>query len=240
MKSTLEMLLAQNKAWVSERTSEDAEFFLRQVNEHRPQYLWIGCSDARVPANVVTRTSAGEMFVHRNIANLVVPTDNNLLAVLQYAIEVLQVKDVIVCGHQRCGGVLASMGEVALPLVDAWLENIRMVRRLHAAELAAIPDDDARYRRLVELNVVEQVSSLSRLPVVRAAWERGATLRLHGIVYDIADGILRDLGVTRESPTDPWAADPAATADRPLTDPGDRARAVGDLRTEIAAAATGG
>ena len=200
MKSTLNMLLEQNRAWVQERTGEDAEFFSRQVNRHEPHYLWIGCSDARVPANVITRTDAGEMFVHRNIANQVVPTDNNILAVLQYAIEALQVKEIIVCGHERCGGVKAAMGEVPLPLVDAWLENIRTVRRLHADELAAIEDEEARYRRLVELNVVEQVSALSRLPVVRAAWERGATLRLHGVVYDIADGVLRDLGVTRSGP----------------------------------------
>lgn len=243
MKSTLSKLLDQNRAWVGERTGADPEFFRRQVNSHHPQYLWIGCSDARVPANVVTRTDAGEMFVHRNIANQVVPTDNNILAVLQYAIEALQVRDVIVCGHQRCGGVRAAMGEVPLPLVDAWLEGIRMVRRLYADELAAIEDEDARYRRLVELNVVEQVSALSRMPVVRAAWERGATLRLHGVVYDIADGILRDLEVSRETPADPWGAEAlAATAarravtTRPLTDPADRAREVDDLRASIARA----
>ena len=211
MRTNLERLLHQNRNWVAERTSEDADFFTRQVNQHEPHFLWIGCSDARVPANVVTQTNAGEMFVHRNIANLVVPTDNNLLAVLEYALEVLKVQDVIVCGHYRCGGVRAALGEVPLPRVDAWLENIRTVRRLHAAELNAIEDEAARWRRLVELNVAEQVSSLSRLPVVRAVWDRGDLLRLHGIVYDIADGVLRDLGVTRESPTDPWAADASAT-----------------------------
>ena len=195
--ATLGTLLDRNRLWVGERTAADPAFFTRQAARHAPRYLWIGCSDARVPANVITQTDAGEMFVHRNIANLVVPTDHNLLAVLQYAVEVLKVEDVIVCGHEGCGGVKASMGEVAaLPIVDAWLERIRTVARLHAAELDAIADEDARYRRLVALNVAEQVSSLSRLPVVRAAWARGQVLRLHGIVYDIADGVLRDLGVS--------------------------------------------
>ena len=201
--SSLSTLLGRNREWVGERTAADPEFFARQAARHAPRYLWIGCSDARVPANVITQTDAGEMFVHRNIANLVVPTDHNLLAVLQYAVEVLKVEDVIVCGHEGCGGVKASMGEVAaLPIVDAWLERIRTVARLHAAELQAIPSEDARYRRLVALNVAEQVSALSRIPVVRAAWARGQVLRLHGVVYDIADGVLRDLGVSIDGALD--------------------------------------
>jgi carbonic anhydrase len=200
MPSTLSRLLERNREWVAERTADDPEYFARQARKHEPHYLWIGCSDARVPANVVTRTDAGEMFVHRNVANVVVPTDNNLLAVLQFAIEVLHVHDVIVCGHEGCGGVRAAMGETSLSLVEAWLDNVRNVRRLHAAELAAIADEDARYRRLVALNVMEQVATLGRLSVVRSAWARGATLRLHGIVYDIADGVLRDLGVSRSGP----------------------------------------
>ena len=200
MKTTLQRLLDRNKEWVAERTAGDAEFFTRQAMRHEPHYLWIGCSDARVPANVVTQTDAGEMFVHRNIANIVVPTDNNLLAVLQYAIDFLHVQDVIVCGHQGCGGVRAAMGETSLSLVEAWLDNVRNVQRLHAAELDAIADEDVRYRRLVELNVMEQVFTLSRLSVVRSAWARGVTLRLHGILYDIADGVLRDLGVSLDGP----------------------------------------
>ena len=238
MRTNLERLLNQNRNWVAERTGEDADFFTRQVDQHEPHFLWIGCSDARVPANVVTQTNAGEMFVHRNIANLVVPTDNNLLAVLEYALEVLKVRDVIVCGHYRCGGVRASMGEVPLPRVDAWLENIRTVRRLHAAELNAIEDETTRWRRLVELNVAEQVSSLSRLPVVRTVWDRGDVLRLHGIVYDIADGVLRDLGVTRESPTDPWASNATATTSNGTAtvpdSPGAAARPSGPARVAAA------
>ena len=211
-------LLDRNREWVAERVGADRDYFTRQAAKHEPHFLWIGCSDARVPANVVTRTDAGEMFVHRNIANTVVPTDNNLLAVLQYAIEVLKVEDVIVCGHEGCGGVRAAMGQVDnLPLVDAWLDRVRTVARLHADELAAIADEDKRYRRLVSLNVQEQVATLAKIPLVRDAWARGATLRLHGVVYDIADGVLRDLGVTRTGPeaTPPNgvpAAEPALAA----------------------------
>lgn len=194
-------LLERNRLWVAERVGADPDYFTRQAAKHEPHFLWIGCSDARVPANVVTRTDAGEMFVHRNIANVVVPTDNNLLAVAQYAIEVLKVEDVIVCGHEGCGGVRAAMSQLDnLSLVDAWLDRVRTVARLHADELAAIEDEDTRYRRLVALNVREQVATLATLPLVRDAWARGATLRLHGVVYDIADGVLRDLGVSRSGP----------------------------------------
>jgi len=194
-------LLERNRQWVADRVSADPEYFTRQAARHQPHFLWIGCSDARVPANVVTSTDAGQMFVHRNVANVVVPTDNNLLAVAQYAIEVLKVEDVIVCGHEGCGGVRAAMGQIDnLSLVDAWLDRVRMVARLHAEELAAIEDEDRRYRRLVALNVQEQVATLATLPIVRDAWARGATLRLHGVVYDIADGVLHDLGVTRSGP----------------------------------------
>ena len=189
-------ILDRNRTWVSERTAEDPRFFARLAAEHKPQFLFIGCSDARVPANVITQTAAGEMFVHRNIANMVVPTDTNLLAVLQYAIEVLRVKDVIVCGHEGCGGVRAAMGPAAPPLVENWVANIRAVARLHDAELSEVADADRRFARLVELNVVEQVYNLSRTPVVQAAWAAGATLRLHGVVYRLEHGLLRDLGVT--------------------------------------------
>lgn len=210
MQSTLSTLLERNRAWAQERVQEDADFFARQVNRHKPNYLWIGCADARVPANALTQTVGGEMFVHRNIANQVLPTDASLLAVLQYAIEALGVTDVVVCGHEQCGGVKGALGQVPLPDVDAWIEGIRTVRRLHASELDAIADEDARYRRLIELNVVEQVATLGGLPVVRAAWERGAELRLHGVVYDIGSGTLRDLGVTRASAADaPTVADAA-------------------------------
>ena len=188
-------LLERNRDWVSSRKAEDPTFFERLASEHRPQFLWIGCADARVPANVITGTPSGEMFVHRNIANLVVPTDQNLLAVLQYAVEVLGVRDIIVCGHLDCGGVKAAMGPMAPPQVEHWLANIRNVARLHAEELEMIDDPLSRHARLVELNVAEQVYNLSRTPVVRRAWEQGDSLRLHGWVYDIREGLLRDLQV---------------------------------------------
>lgn len=189
-------ILDRNRTWVADRTAEDPHFFARLAAEHKPQFLFIGCSDARVPANVITQTAAGEMFVHRNIANLVVPTDTNLLAVLQYAVEVLRVKDVIVCGHEGCGGVRAALGPAAPPLVENWVANIRAVARLHDEELSEIEDADRRFVRLVELNVREQVYNLSRTPVVQAAWAAGAVLRLHGVVYRLEQGLLRDLGVT--------------------------------------------
>ena len=192
----LTTLLENNKRWVAEQLAQDPQYFDRLKGVHEPHFLWIGCSDARVPANVVTGTMAGEMFVHRNIANLVVPTDTNMLAVLQYAVEVLKVGDIIVCGHEGCGGVKAAMAGVAPALVENWLAGVRTVLRLHDDELAAIPDEEARYARLVQLNVAEQVYNLSRTPVVQQAWARGQTLRLHGWVYALTDGILRDLGVT--------------------------------------------
>jgi carbonic anhydrase len=197
-------LLENNRHWAEERRAADPEFFDRLTREHKPSFLFIGCSDARVPANVITRTEPGEMFVHRNIANLVVPTDTNVLAVLQYAVEVLGVQDVIVCGHVGCGGVKASFTTVPQPHVDAWLANVRTVARLHHGELAAIEDEEARCGRLVELNVAEQVRNLARTPVVRAAWERGVTLRLHAWVYDLREGLLR--------PTIPTIADGAGPA----------------------------
>jgi len=209
-------ILENNRRWVEERTAADPEYFARLAAEHRPQFLFIGCSDARVPANVITQTEAGEMFVHRNIANQVVPTDTNLLAVLQYAVEVLGVHDVIVCGHEGCGGVRAAMGAAAPPLVENWIAGIRAVARFHDAELSAIEDEDRRFARLVELNVVEQVHNLSRTPIVQGAWAAGATLRLHGLVYRLEHGLLRDLGVTLDGPA---AVARAATAERAARDP---------------------
>jgi carbonic anhydrase len=190
-------LLDNNARWVREATAREPEFFRNLAAVHQPRFLWIGCSDARVPANVVTGTSAGEMFVHRNIANQVMPTDPNVLAVLQYAVEALGVQDVIICGHQGCGGVRAALaGSAPLPHVDGWLSNLRMVARLHDEELSRIADVEERTQRLVELNVVEQVYNLSRTPVVQGAWADGRELRLHGWVYRLDDGRLRDLGVT--------------------------------------------
>jgi carbonic anhydrase len=196
-------LLDNNRRWVSETVAREPDFFRNLAAVHSPHFLWIGCSDARVPANVVTGTSAGEMFVHRNIANQVMPTDPNVLAVLQYAVEALGVQDVIVCGHQGCGGVRAALaGSAPPPHVDGWLSNLRMVARLHEEELNDIGDADERVQRLVELNVVEQVYNLGRTPVVQQAWADGRELRLHGWVYRLDDGRLRDLGVTLSGASD--------------------------------------
>lgn len=195
---TVSIFLDRNRTWAAERTRRDPDYFRRQAAQHRPSTLWIGCSDARVPVNVITGTEVGELFVHRNIANQVVATDNNLGAVVQYAVEVLEVKDVIVCGHEQCGGVRAALGGQAPPLVEGWLAHVRTVARLHEEELAAIPDEDGRVRRLVELNVREQVFNLSRMPVIQGAWAAGRELRLHGWAYGLSDGLLRDLGVTVE------------------------------------------
>jgi carbonic anhydrase len=209
-------LLENNRRWVHERLAQDPEFFRRRVAKHEPKYLWIGCSDARVPADMITQTEPGEMFVHRNIANQVVPSDANLLAVLQYAVEVLKVEDVIVCGHEECGGVKAALNGAAPAAVDQWLMHVRNVARLHEEELQAVPEGNARVVRLAELNVREQVYNLSRTPIVQEAWARGQTLRLHGVVYGLAEGILRDIGVSIDgSPVEapaPVAAPPAAAA----------------------------
>lgn len=197
MPRTFESVIQNNHTWVEQKTKDDPEYFSRLAVHHHPQFLFIGCSDARVPANVITQTAAGEMFVHRNVANMVVPTDTNLLAVLQYAVVVLGVSDIIVCGHYGCGGVKAAMSDPgsAPPFVENWLSNIRTVARMRADELALCENDDERYRRLVELNVTEQVFNLSQTLVVRTAWSDGMTLRIHGVVYTLAEGILHDLGV---------------------------------------------
>jgi carbonic anhydrase len=203
MPATYSQILEKNRAWVDRRNREDPTYFENLAVEHKPRFLFIGCSDARVPADLITQTSAGEMFVHRNVANMIVPTDNNLLAVLQYAVDALHVSDIIVCGHYGCGGVKAAMAEGgAPPLVENWLSNIRTVARMHEDELSDILDEHARYQRLVELNVVEQVYNLTRTQVVKSAWAAGKTLRVHGCVYELTKGLLYDLSVTAAGPTD--------------------------------------
>jgi carbonic anhydrase len=194
----IEQLLENNRRWVDQCTADDPAFFQRIASEHKPRYLYIGCSDARVPANVLTQTGPGELFVHRNVANLVVPTDANLLAVLHYAIDVLNVRDVIVCGHEGCGGVKAALQTGAPLMVEHWLTGVRHTARLHRPELDRLPDEAARLRRLVELNVIEQLCNLSRTPQVQAAWRRGAELRLHGLVYGLDSGRLRRLGMAMD------------------------------------------
>ena len=191
-------LIENNRAWVADRLREDKDYFRRLASKHEPHFLWIGCSDARVPANVVTGSESGEMFVHRNIANQVHATDANLAAVVQYAVEALQIHDIMIVGHEDCGGCRAALGPQAPPAVEHWISQVRAIARLHDDELEQIPEPDRRIARLVKLNVIEQVHNLARLPVVQAAWARGAELRLHGWVYDVRDGLLRDLEVTMD------------------------------------------
>ena len=195
MMDHLKRLLDNNRRWVAAMTEADPHFFAKRVDKQEPHFLFIGCSDSRVPAETLTGAQPGEMFVHRNIANQVSLADLNVLSVLEFAIEVLHVEHVIVCGHYECGGVKAAMGTEPLGLVDNWLGNVRHVMRLHRARLGAIDDPQARFRRLVDLNVIEQVYNLSRTPVVQRAWQRAPRLTLHGLVYDLHDGLLHDLAL---------------------------------------------
>lgn len=188
-------LLERNRVWVKERVERDPEYFRRRAARHTPHTLFIGCSDARVPSDRITGSDVGEMFVHRNIANQVVATDNNLQAVVQYAVEVLEVRDIVVCGHEQCGGVNAAIANKAPSHVSGWLAQVRTVARLHEEELSSITDLSALCMRLVELNVREQVNNLSRFHVIQAAWSAGRELNLHGWVYGMTDGLLRDLAV---------------------------------------------
>jgi carbonic anhydrase len=191
-------ILENNKKWVSERNADDPEFFQRMANGQSPKYLFIGCSDSRVPASGITGTGPGEMFVHRNIANLVVHSDMNLLSVLQYAVEVLGVQDILVCGHYGCGGVAAAASNKQYGLIDNWLVNIRDVIRLHETEYLRERDETSRLRRLVELNVIEQVRNLAKTNIIQNAMRGENPPRLHGLVYDIADGVLKDLEIDGE------------------------------------------
>jgi carbonic anhydrase len=183
-------LLDRNSRWAETYKTRDPLYFERIAAVHQPTALFIGCSDARVPANLITDTAVGELFVHRNVANQVLPTDASLSAGLQYAVEVLGVTDVIVCGHHACGGCRAALGPTAPAHVEAWISSLRMLARLHREELDKFADENARGDRLVELNVAEQVAQLSRHPSVRKAWEEGRPLRLHGWVYDPPSGLL--------------------------------------------------
>lgn len=191
-----EELLAGNKKFVEETLDADPEFFERLVNKQNPPVLWIGCSDSRVPANQITHTKPGEIFVHRNIANVIVISDMNMLSVLDYAINILDVKYVIVCGHYGCGGVSAAMSNKEHGLIDNWLGHIKDVYRLHADELDGIEDMAERTDRLMELNVVEGVYNLSKTSIVQKAWQKGAELSLHGWAYSLETGIIKDLNVS--------------------------------------------
>lgn len=196
-------LLENNKNWVAQTTKKEPLYFEDLAKGQNPPVLWIGCADSRVPANEITGTKPGEVFVHRNIANMVVHSDMNMLSVLDYAVNVLEVKHVIVCGHYGCGGVIAAMGNKQFGLIDNWLRHIKDVYRLHRDELDAIEDEKERVDRFVELNVVEQVYDLSKTSIIQNAWEKRDGLPLiHGWVYDIANGILKDLEVTVKSNTE--------------------------------------
>ena len=188
-------LLLSNKAWVKERTSMNPDFFSKKATYQSPEYLWIGCSDSRVPAEEVTGCEPGELFVHRNIANLIVHTDFNLLSVLQYAVEVLQVKHVIVCGHYGCGGIQNAMTNRHLGLINKWLRHIKDVYRFHERELTAIHDEQTKFRRLVELNIVEQVYNLAETSIIQTAWKHHNRPTLHGWVYDLETGLLNELAM---------------------------------------------
>jgi carbonic anhydrase len=202
MEKSYKKLLANNKNWVVQQLKSNPDYFEDLAKGQNPEYLWIGCSDSRVPANQITGTKPGEIFVHRNIANMVVHSDMNLLSVLSYAVEVLKVKHVIVCGHYGCGGVLAAMGNRQFGLIDNWLRHIKDVYRLHHTELDKIEDTHQRGRRLVELNVVEQVLGLGKTSIVQKAWRNKQPLHVHGWVYDIANGVIQDLNVSLTSVED--------------------------------------
>jgi len=202
MKS-LDQLMANNRAWAEQMRARQPDFFARLARQQQPDYLWIGCADSRVPANEIVGLLPGELFVHRNIANVVIPTDLNVLSVLQFAVELLRVKHVIVCGHYGCSGVRAALRGERVGLADLWLRHVQEVRAKHRAALAALPDEEARFRRLCELNVIEQVGHVVETPVVADAWARGQPLSVHGWIYGIEDGLLRDLGVTRSDPETP-------------------------------------
>jgi carbonic anhydrase len=189
-------LLEGNKQWVEQQLKEDPDYFNKLSKGQTPQILWIGCSDSRVPANQITNTMPGEIFVHRNIANMVVHTDMNMLSVLDYAVNVLKVRHVIVCGHYGCGGVLAAMGSQQFGIIDNWLRNIKDVYRIHQVELDGIADADARFDRLVELNVIEQVFDLTKTSIIQNAWRNRNSPIVHGWVYSLKTGIIKDLNVS--------------------------------------------
>ncbi|MBA4140315.1 MAG: carbonic anhydrase [Segetibacter sp.] len=189
-----EKLLVENKAWANERIEKDPEFFSRLEQLQTPQYLWIGCSDSRVPANQITGTEPGEIFVHRNIANLVINTDVNLLSVLEYAVEVLKVQHIIVCGHYGCGGVKAALSNHDYKQVlNMWLRNIKDVHRIHKEEVDALPEGNERVNRLIELIVKEQVMNLAKTSIVQKAWKKEQRPQLHGWVYSLKDGIIHPI-----------------------------------------------
>jgi carbonic anhydrase len=193
MSTPVSRLLENNRTWAAKQLEGDPEFFARLARLQSPGFLWIGCSDSRVPANEITGTQPGEIFVQRNVANLVVHTDVNLLSVLEYAVNFLKVRDIIVCGHYGCGGIAAALSHQNMGILNKWLRHIKDVYRFHEAELIALPEGRARQDRLVELNVEEQVFNLAKTSIIQRAWHREQRPHLHGWVYGLTDGILKPL-----------------------------------------------
>jgi carbonic anhydrase len=194
----LQHLFDQNVKWASKLKENDPEFFLRLSKQHNPEYLWIGCSDSRVPANQIVNLPPGEIFVHRNIGNVVVHTDLNCLSVIHFAVETLHVKHIVVCGHYGCAGVSAAMGNHTHGLADNWLRHIKDVSRLNPEKLSGL-DEEQKFERLCELNVIEQVRNVSNTTTVQQAWQKGGELSVHGWIYNIADGLLMDLNTSVSS-----------------------------------------
>ena len=195
----LHRLLDQNRAWAEGIKASDPDFFQNLSKQQSPRFLWIGCADSRVPSTQLAGMMPGEMFVHRNVANLVVHTDFNCLSVMQYAVDVLKVEHIIVCGHDGCGGVKAAMSNLQFGLIDNWLRHVQDVFHEHKEELEKISDENERVDRLCQLNVIEQVRNVGRTTIVQSAWERGQELVVHGWIYGLQDGLLRDLGVSIDS-----------------------------------------
>ena len=195
----LERLFKNNRAWAARQLKKDPDFFKTLQDQQHPEYFWIGCSDSRVPASEIMALPPGELFVQRNVANQVIHTDLNCLSAMQYAVDVLKVKHIIVCGHYGCGGVGAAMQGARVGLVDHWVMRIRKTIDLHRADLDKLPDDKKKHDRLCELNVIEQVCTVSETPTVQDAWQRGQELNVHGLIYGLHDGILRDLEMSVSS-----------------------------------------
>jgi carbonic anhydrase len=195
-----EKLLLQNKAWSKEKIQQDKDFFNRLSHQQKPKFLWIGCSDSRVPANEITGTDPGEVFVHRNIANMVVHTDLNLLSVLQYAVEVLEVDHIIVCGHYGCGGVEAALGNKSFGLINKWLRNIKEVYKMYQAEIDGIQNHTDRVNRLVELNVLEQCQDLIKTSILQKSWQNRKSPEVHGWVYGLTNGLVKELTTIKPDP----------------------------------------
>jgi len=202
MSQFYQQILDNNKNWVASKLAEDENFFNKLADGQKPPLLWIGCADSRVPANEITGTQPGEVFVHRNIANMVLHTDMNMLSVLDYAVNVLEVRHVIVCGHYGCGGVKAAMGNANIGLIDNWIRHIKDVYRFHHEQLDNIADENERFDRFVELNVQEQVMDLAKTSIVQNAWKHGRNLWIHGWVYSIRNGLVKDLNVNFGSNAD--------------------------------------